>query len=306
MSPNGTWSRRLRAAILVLGSAAALLLVPLPSGWQESWHGRLLDLAHVPLFAGLVIALRIILGLPIGWSVGTVIALAGLAEVAQEVVGRAGGWHDFLRGMFGALAAGAGLLSWEQRRKPIRAAAYVVAAIGFVAWPVVELAPYFIDAVEGNRAFPVLAAFDSERELRRWDCKQATITLVDDPQGGGSLAGRLELLPGSVEFSEANLWPVVRDFRGYRWLCYSLWVPHGPLELALSVRGGPLQWGHTTNFQVVRTFPEGEHIVRLDLEEVRARARPVPMDLSEVKRLRFFNESPSEIRTFFVRRIWLE
>ena len=298
------WRYRRLAALVVVAAAAVLLLAPLPVGMRTGWRAKLLDFGHVPLFAVLVVALRGGLGLRLGWSVLVVVAAAGLVEVVQPHVGRSGDWGDFARGALGALAAAAVIRAAGSCRA--RAVGWLAVAAGLVAWPVAEVAPCLIDAAEAHRAFPVLASFETDRELLRWEWHQAELARVPDPDRPGGWAGRLDLLPGPEPYPGAGLHPVVADFRGHRRLCCRFRVVGGPLELVISVRTGTGDPRRTTHAQVERTYAEGEHTVRLDLGALTAAARPDPLDLSDVRYVQFFTVRPAATHTVFISRVWLE
>jgi hypothetical protein len=98
---------------------------------------------------------------------------------------------------------------------------------------------------------------------------------------------------------------VVRDFSNYRRLCCAFRVVEGPLDLVISVRSGRgalIQ----THYDVQRPYPAGEHLVRLDLAVIAPKARPRPLDLSDVEAVQFFVCRPDVTRTVYVQRIWLE
>jgi hypothetical protein len=187
----GTGTRRYRrlAALVVFVSAAVLLLAPLPIGLRTGWQAKLLDFGHVPLFAVLVVALRGGLSLRLGWSVLIAVATAGLVEVIQPAVGRTGDWSDLAYGALGALAGAAGVRAVECRDRRAVAVGYLLFAAALVAWPVAEVAPHLADAVEAHRAFPVLASFQTDRELLRWERRQAEFTRVPDPARSGGWVG---------------------------------------------------------------------------------------------------------------------
>ena len=292
--------RRLRHLIApgALVAVAALLVAPLPSGFLGIWQAQLLDFGHVPLFAALVVALRVGWGPPLYRALGLALAVAGLAEVVQPWVGRTGDWSDFLRGALGALAGAAAVRGCEARRSRLRLAGYATLALALVAWPVVEIAPYVADTVEGVRAFPVLADCSTDRELLRWQCEQATLTRDAD-------GARLDLLAGPDVFPRAALRLAVSDFRGYRRLCCAFRVVGEPVDLVISVRTGA-EGGGSTHAQVGRRYEDGDHVVRLDLAALSARARPRPLDLADVRYLQFFTVRPPATRTVVLNRIWLE
>lgn len=299
MNGNGDRPRDRLFVGAALVTVGVLLLAPVPAGWLGIWQGPFLDFGHVPLFAALLVVLHVGLGPPLGRSLLVAVAGAGGVEFVQPWVGRTGGWADFLHGCLGAFAAAAGVRAHAARRTPIRAVAYSVLALGLLVWPVVEVGPYVADVVRGYRAFPVLANFSTEWELRRWECDQAALT----PCAGGA---RLELRAGPDEYSSAALRPVVSDFGTHRWLCCAFRVDGPPVELVISVRTGASEAGQTTHAQVESRYAAGHHIVRLDLAMLSARARPQPLDLADVRSVQFFAVQLREPRVIVLSRIWLE
>lgn len=296
-------TRLVRLAALTI--AAVLLFSPLPGTVAGGWRGTLLDFGHVPLFAALVLV----------WSVPgrsawryalLAAAFAGVVEVVQYFVGRSADWGDLFRGVLGAFAAAAGLTAWRSRRRPVRAVVYALLTVGLLAWPVIDSGPRLFDAYEGYRDFPVLAKFETQRELLRWVPQQAELTRTPDPTNPGGWVGRLDFHSGPEKYPGARMEPVTGDFRGYRWLCCSFEVEGGPLNVVISVRGGPLTDGHTVHFQAGRVYGPGPQLVRLDLPALAAKADPVPLDLSDVRVVQFFVNRPKEVRTILLRRIWLE
>lgn len=298
-----TTLRRL-AALAVVAAAAVLLFAPQPVAWQAGWRAKLLDFGHVPLFAALAVALRVGLRWRLRWCLLVAVAAAGLVEVVQPFAGRTAGWGDFAHGVLGALA-GAAVVRAVGCRLP-GAAGWLALAAGLVAWPVAEVAPHLVDAVEANRAFPVLAEFETDRELLRWEWHQAELTRVPDPGWPGGRVGRLDLFPGREPYPGASLRPVVGDFRGHRRLCCAIRVDGDPLGLVISVRSATADPRRTTHAQVGRTYPEGDHKVCLDLADLAAAGRPDPLDLSDVRHVQFFTVRPATPRTVFISRVWLE
>jgi hypothetical protein len=286
-------------AIPALVAVGVSLLVPLPAGWLGAWQDKLLSFGHVPLFAALVLALRSWLGQPLGRALLAAVVLAGVVEVAQAGVGRSADWADFLRGCLGAAAGAAAVRAYQSRTAPARAAGYLSAVAALLAWPVAEVAPYAADAVEGRRAFPVLADFATRRQLLRWECDQAAIT----PADGGGL---IRLLPGPADYPSAALRPVVSDFGAYRWLCCELRVDDAPLDLVISVRTGGTGHAGTTHAQLPRRYGAGRHVVRVDLWSLAGRGRPSPLDLSDVRAVQFFVVRPDRVRSVVLSGIWLE
>ena len=279
--------------------ALVLLFVPVPTAWLGVWHGQLLDFGHVPLFAVLFLALRVGAGGQFGRPLLAALTLAGLVELVQPAVGRTGDWKDFLRGALGVLAAALAARAWAQPRPRARALAHALLAAGCLVWPGAEVAPYLADTVAGRRAFPVLAAFSTDRELLRWECVQAALSR------DGTSGCRVEFLTGPAEYPGAWLRPAVGDFGGAGWLCCEFEVVGPPLDLVISVRTGAGAGG-TTHADVGRRYPAGTHTARLDLAALAARGRPERLVLADVRSVAFFLIRPREPRTLVLRRVWLE
>jgi hypothetical protein len=301
---------RMRHAVLVLvglGVTAALLLVPLPGSWRGIWQSKLLDLAHVPLFAALTCFLWALSRAGVFWPVVIAVVVAGLAELLQDLTGRTGDLSDFLRGALGALAAGVGIAAWQRRRA---GGGWWVAGVGLAAglliWPLVDALPTLVDAAEGARDFPTLADFQTQRQLLRWRCRQAELTRTADPVEHGSWVGRLDFFPGPQAYPYGALRPIRRDFRAYRELCCSFTVAQGPTELVVSLRSGSGEPATTTHYQEQRPYPTGIHLLRLNLAAIAAKARPYPLDLSDVWIIQFFLDRPETPHRLDLHRIWLE
>lgn len=286
-------------ALTAVVATVGLLLAPIPARLLGVWQGQILDFGHVPLFATLVLALRVGMGAPLWRPLFAAIALAGLAEIVQPFVGRTGDWVDFLRGSLGAFSAAAALRAWESRRSRIWACAYLILAVALPVWPVVEVAPYLADAMTGRRAFPVLATFSTDHELLRWECEQARLARTE----GGC---RIDFLTGPAEYAGAALRPVVGDFSGYRWLCYEFQVIGEPLELATSIRTGMNDPSQTAHAEIAQRHAVGHHVARLDLTAMAAQGRPERLNLSDVRSVILFVVRPQESRTILLTRIWLE
>ena len=300
------WGRRLVLLLLPVALTAALLLVPLPRAWHGGWRSTLFDLGHVPLFVALTLALGVILRVRWYWPVLLAIVIAGLGEWLQSFVSRSADVMDFLRGAASALAAGTVLRAWQGPRTRARLALHGLAALAFLAWPIANTAPRLLDAYEGWRAFPTLADFDAPRRLLRWGCQQATLERVPSAQFPGKWDARLEFHPGPERYPGAGLEHVLRDFSGYRRICWAFTVEGEPLTLHFSLRGDPKRQADTPHYDSEQTFSPGTHVATIDLAVAADRARPGRLDLSQVWRSLVFVIEPDRRRTVYLHRVWLE
>ena len=175
-----------------------------------------------------------------------------------------------------------------------------------LAWPITEAGPCLLDAYEGYRDFPVIAKFQTEREVRRWGWRQAEVHRIIDPEHPGDWMGRIDFLPGTEAFPTATIDPIHRDFRGYSWLYCSFEVIGGPLQITISLRGGPLVEGHTSHVQFSHRFEPGSHIMRMALPELENRPEGESLDLGDVRTIQWYVVRPAEVRSILLRQIWLE
>lgn len=284
--------------LLALAGVVALLLAPLPPTFLGPWQGKILDLGHVPLFAALVVVLRLAFRVRLVWPLVAALVVAALAEVVQPHFGRTRDWADFVGGALGSLAGVTAVLAWKSRRSPRRLALFILLTLALPAWPVAVALPYIRDAVAGRRAFPVLIDFSTDDQFKRWETQQASV----------GRDGTVELRPGGDIFSWVAFRPAKCDFRGYGYLCCELEVVGGPVDWVTSVRTAKADGKHTSRGQVGRRFAPGGHVVRIELAslEAWAEARGEPMNLADVRWIQFFTMNLSAPRTVVLRRVWLE
>jgi hypothetical protein len=301
----------MRARTKALGAAAALalvtglLLVPLPHSWEGPWQSKLFDLGHVPLFFTLTLVLWLTLNRSWAWALGIALGLGLLAELVQPYFRRTGSLLDFVRDVLGAALAVVVVRAWQGPRTALRLAGHALAVVALLAWPVADAAPRLLDAYEGYREFPTLADFATGGQMLRWHCSQATLQRLPDPEQPSGWSGRLELLPGVKKYPSAVLEPVVRDWSSWQRLCCSFAVEGEPLVVVLSIRGRG-SGDASTHYQFEKTYAARAHTVRVDLATVARRARPTPLDLSEVRYVQLFIYRPDRPRTVVLHRIWLE
>jgi hypothetical protein len=299
------WARVVAAfAILLTGF---LLLTPLPRHWQGGgWRNTLLDLGHVPLFAGLTVALRRVLGGPWYRPVLVSIGVAALGELLQAGTNRSPSLLDLLHGSLGALAAGLVIRGWQGNRRLSVRLCHALAALVLAAWPFLEAAPGLLDEYRAWRDFPILADFEAPGSLSRWEPHQAVLSREPAPGQPEAWAGRLEFLTGPRDYPGAMLRHTVRDWSGYHRLCWSFTVEGSPLPLVFSVRGGPNRQDRSAHLDIGRTFPPGTHQFTLDLQSAVERARPGKLDQANVWYSLVFLVRPDRNRVVHLHCVWLE
>ncbi len=278
--------------------------MPLPFAWSIGWRASLLDLGHLPLFAGLTCLFCWWLKPRLVVPVLLVVALAGSAEVAQHFVGRTASWLDFANGSLAAGATGFLFVAFRPPSKIRRIAPGIVLALMCVTWPLVRMGPVILDAAKGYEQFPTLAGFESDSEMRRWHGQQAETERRTDPAGHAS--ARMTFHPGTEPYPSVLLSPIVHDLSEYRWICFDITSTSESLDLVVSIRGGPEDAGHTTHYQTGRRLLAGEQTLRVDLHAAASFSQPQALDLSQIWFVQLFLIKPTESRTVYLRRVWVE
>lgn len=288
------------AAAAVLGSA--LLLLPLPA-WLDTPLARYaFDFGHAPLFGAAFLALRFLLPWagPGSDAVPALVASAAGAaiEVVQGLSWRDASWRDLGSDLAGIALAWTGLVCWRRGRAwalghSAVVAAAVLAAAGLIARHASVLRQ--LDAM-----MPLLAGFEHEWELDRWHAKRGT-RLARTRES--ALEGEWSL---DVSCSARARYPGVAiedfaaDWRGYRWLEWSVRLPSDePLELLVRIDddlGGAYGDRYT---EAVRIVP-GRQLYRIDLRQVASRFRAHPMNLGRITELHFFLDEPGRARRFLL------
>jgi VanZ family protein len=203
--------------LLFLGGPDYLSPRSVALGWQ---------LGH-PLFFFMAVALAIDVISARGkrsWAhvmilaLGATVLVGGAIEWLQHFVGRQSSWNDVRLDVLGAAFA-VGWWGLRQPHVPNRIPRVVLATVGLVIL-VADLRPLgmaLLDEHRMRRAFPVLAAFDSDAEVGRWK-SSSPLSLVTAPGAGEARAMRVTLQP--APYSGVNLRYFEGDWRGFS----ALWI----------------------------------------------------------------------------------
>ncbi len=291
------------AGALIL--VTVVLLMPLPRSWDGPWQSKLFDLGHVPLFFALTLFLWLVLNRSWAWAFAIALTLGALTELVQDWFGRTSSLADFVRDTLGAAGAPVAVHAWRGPRTFVHLAGHALVLAALLAWPVADAAPRLLDAYEGCRAFPTLADFATARQMMRWECTQAGLERVPDPEQPSGWSGRLEMRPGPRKYPGAVLEPVLRDWSAYGRVCCSFTVPDRPLVLVISIRGRDAD-DQSTHYQFEQEYAPGRHTVCKALDTIARQAKPRPLELSAVRSFQVFIYRQDAPRTVFLHRVWLE
>jgi len=292
-------------AVLILGIAVVSLLLPLPNQYRSHWLTKLLDLGHLPLLALVTVGFWLIVRPRIWLAFCLALVFAVAVEVGQEFTGRSGDLLDVVRGLLGALIAAVFLQMsprpWRWRQAAVRTAL----AVALAAWPIWDCCPVLLDAFWAYRSFPVLSDFQSPWEGARWYARGACLERDAATEDGQRWQGELKARPNEGG-SGAILFPVVRDWSGYRRLCCTFSFSGEPLSILISVRDGRKVETPRKRFDLEHRYRAGRHRVVIDLEDLAAGNQFAPLDISRIQSFHFVVTELAEPRTLFLQQISLE
>ena len=286
--------------LLLAAATGVLLLVPVPATGRL---GRvLMDLAHVPIAAGLAWAAGSVLrarlpGRPLVAALLGFVFVAGflgLLEALQPLVGRGGSWQDAWNGAFAAAGASAFLAG-----RSLGGAAATVASVAGVAGlllacrlPVRDL----YDVWRQRRDLPRLASFEDALELRRWSFAGASgrRSLEHATHGESSLA--VDFAPG--RWPSATLAGPPPDWTAYDALVFDVFVDAGgAIPLVVKVVDADHDGTYEDRFQQEMSLLPGEHRVEIPLARVAEGPVRRRLDLARVEAVQWFADGLDRPRT---------
>ncbi len=296
----------LGGAVVLL--AAVGLVAPLPfAGRVMSSIG---DIVHAPLFAALAAMLaafcgpRLSIARPLTFvMVWVFMCVVGVGiEWLQPLTGRQSSWQDAWADTWGALAGVVWVYSYQvdsHKRKVAYAISSCVLLVA-VARPIYVL----YDVAVQHWELPMLASFESSREMQRWtwysaDARRDTLHAT---HGGYSL--RLEL--HADQYSGLILQDPVADWSPYDSLELDVWLGGDrPLDLVVKIEDQRHNMQHDDRFHHVAHLRPGHNRVTIRLADVEAAPRGRKLNLRRIRRLSLFTASLTSRRIVFVDNVIL-
>lgn len=280
------------AAVAVL-AALALLFAPIHPGPDQAWVSLGMDLAHIPLFAGVTYALYIALGGAAQQRRG--LMGAGLAsflviivsETLQPYFGRTESSQDAINGIIGiGLAILSATKPREMRLNTVwrwyGGALMAALALTSAALPMFS---YTMARSWQTRTFPVLADSSSREQLPLWVKQPDDTDLVQfDPDL------RVEIAPGQA-FSGLSLYlnGRARDWSGYGTLRLVIEnLENNPRTLGLRLDDDGDVSKLSGRYQSALDLQPGRNNLPLPLAEIQAGPRGRSLNLRHIRRLALF------------------
>lgn len=223
-----------------------------------------------------------------------------LIEWLQTKVGREASWLDVGNNLLGA---GLGLF-WSMTARPwvwlARAALTML-----LAWPLISVARIALVQWESAQQFPLLAGFEQERELIRWD---GLVERVEQAATQGNYA--LQMTFGTRRYSGVSLNWFLGDWRGYKALSFDVFNPHDD-NLPLMIRIHDLahdlgDMAYDDRFNRHLVIAPGANRIRIDLAEVQKAPESRQMALHQLRAIGFFTVQLPQPRQIYLDNLRLE
>lgn len=290
---------------------AMVLLVALPffflggPDWLSTPLFRAVwNLGHIAFFGVLLILIQLRWPLPHAWQwlcvAVCVLFIGGAVEVAQAFIGREGSWNDIFRNLLGA---GLGLFWGQQANARIWFARTIMsAALLLPAWSVSQVAYLQYDSV---KRFPMLAGFESERELQRWGGRVAR---VQRHASAGEYALKIHF--STRQFSGVKFGWYLGDWTPFKQLEFDVYNPDDePLALTLRINDieHDKQGSHYDDrFNSRLLVQPGWNNIVVPLAQVKAAPAAREMRLDQINELGFFTQQLPQERTLYLDNLRLE
>lgn len=313
------------AALIILAAAFLLFDFRLPDN-TRFWR-QLQNLGHIPLFGLVAIALLIFTEKIIGRFFHSRILLYSVAFVASAFMGAAteaiqyftprdADINDWLFDIVGSVVFLGLYFTIDPKNKHIwkRAGGFLkhstqfilLAVAGIVMLPQILLGTAYLNR---DKAFPVIADFESGWEKQFLNLENAQLEIVRAPAGWKDSA---EDNVGKVTFEKAqypgvSIYETAPDWSRYNYLSFEVYSEM-PDTVSLSIRIDDIH--HNCNFDDRYTgrfrIHPGENTVMISFEALRQTPSGRFMDMEQITHLVIFMVDPPEPRTLYLDQIRLE
>ncbi len=230
------------------------------------------------------------------------IALGVLVEILQWVTGGNGDVDDAIRDAAGTLAAALLILALTTTRwGPSRVVLSLASAIVVLTAAYPALAAFSDESV-ARAQFPVLASFERQIELSRFDLRRAEhveLSSTEDDRGVTVPAMRLDLPVGRYPGFALRYFP--RDWRGYAALSL-LMVNRAPTPLTVGIRIDDARHNNerTDRYDGSFTLVPGPNRIEIPLSAVVSAPRGRLLDIAQIRTVRIFAGSLTEPRQVLI------
>ncbi len=215
--------------LILLGVCLLALFIPYKISGPDRLREYAEDFVHFPLFALITFVLFRLGSHDRGGlratarAVLTAFFIMIAVECLQPLTGRTAGMRDVFMGVMGSFAAA--LFMWLRVGRSFVARGLSVLAggtlIGLLLVPFVLI---ISDRQVAGREFPVLASFESHREMGRWNVSQCRAARVPEHSTHGRFAMKI-VADHPAEYPGVSLCEVPHALVGLKDLCLDVYLP---------------------------------------------------------------------------------
>ncbi len=279
---------RLYLYVLMLLVLLPLFFVNLPFDHASRSFNAFWDQGHIfffMFFVRILASRQAAKGFSWAWVLkvlGLVLAVGIFVEIVQYgLAGHSSSWQDVGRDLGGGIIG----LAWVYWRIVTRKQRWMLLAVvsSVVVISTIPLVVSLVDEVLAKSEFPLLASFETERELSRWQAK-TDISRVENPVRKGRFALRLPLTTDTYSGIGLKYFP--GNWRGMKGLKLSVYNPEfSSLKLTFRIHDR----FHTQGEQVYsdrfnRSLPmqPGWNDVFIGMDDVKNAPKDREMDLGAI------------------------
>lgn len=302
------WSPWSAAGVIVV----VILLLLMPVSWP--WDGRLLksleNATHVPLGLAFSLAGLSMARPRINWSNLRKLLAGGvgLAVATEALQGLTGRDPDIVDALFSTLGCWFGVLLWfstHTSRRGLILGAWALCGLTLVA-VALPSALILADRVHARLSFPLLASFEGRSEVGRWWTHGVRVSRVSHQATQGRHALRVSVQRAKTGYPGLFMADGVRDWRGYRQLCFDLYLTGGSARmiwLRADDRLGNPPYAERAQAQV--SLVPGANSICLDLDSFLRTPAGRPLDLSHIVLWGLFFDSAQGGESIFLDHVRL-
>jgi hypothetical protein len=298
-----------RGIVIFFVLAVSSFLLPYQSPALFDHYRRLLlnafSMGHIPLFGVLSWMSLMLINVKVlkirewpMWSYGAAFFLtlgaSFLSEAIQIVTPRDASIKDFMFNNLGIiLFLGAGLVwfnngfadlsgRWYKTCKIF----YVLTTVLIVFYVVRPFVFLLVEEMEIRKSFPVIASFETTRELKRWkggNEKTLSQAYVDD----GNYSLRVNLRP--ARFSGIDMFYPPNDWRGYDAFNCTIFNPSkNRLEMVLKIFDRGHNYKYSDRLNKILTISPGRNDIAVPFREIESAPKGRNMHMGKIAQVSFF------------------
>jgi len=237
----------------------------------------------------------------------SIVTLASLilgtaTEALQLLVQREFSIDDIANDLIGAYLALLIQRIMDKRKTTTTRVGASMLAILFLSIGFRDFVPTVIDEIALYENFPVLASFESDAEIARWEFIDVNAARNEHPFISGRYALKVEYLP--AVYPSISLVHLKSDWRGYEQLSLSIYSINRqdiPFEIKVHDKYHTRnRGGYNDRFNKNITLKQGWNLIKIPISEIAAAPKGRFMDMSEINKISLFTHKLLKPTTLYI------